>query len=148
MKHHLIITIVATALCAAPVYGADEHKHESKKHDHEEKKVDVKIPESAEALWAEVDAKHKVLRDLVAAKKAEGLHEAAESVKALTAAAPSKYPDLAADKKKRMEGQAKNVARVLDDVHDEGEGGHWDDAVKKLSQLDAALKIMKSHATP
>ena len=148
MKHALIISIVAAAFCAAAVYGAEEHKHESKKHDHQEKKVEIKIPESADALWAEVDAKHKVLRDLVSAKKAEGLHETAESIKILTEAAPTKYPDLVADKKKRMEGQAKNVARVLDDVHDEGEGGHWDDAAKKLSQLDAALKIMKSYATP
>lgn len=148
MKHQIIITIIAAAFCSAPLRGAEEHKHESKKHDHEKKKVEIKIPESADALWADVDAKHKVLRDLVAAKKAEGLHEAAESIKILTGAAPGKYPDLAADKKKRMEGQAKNVARVLDDLHDEGEGGHWDDAAKKLSQLDAALKIMKGYAAP
>lgn len=147
MKHQLI-TIIAAVLCAASLYAADEHKHAGKKHDHEEKKVDIKIPESADALWVEIEAKHKVVADLVAAKKADGLHEAAESVKVLAGAAATKYPDLAADKKKRLEGQAKNVARVLDDVHEEGEGGHWDDATKKLSQLDASLKIMKSQVAP
>lgn len=148
MKHHIITTIVAAAFCVAPLHGAEEHKHESQKHDHAEKKVDIKIPETVEALWAEINAKHKVLGELVAAKKTNGLHEAAESIKILTGAAASKYPDLAADKRKRLEGQAKNVARVLDDVHDEGEGGHWDNAVKKLSQLDAALKIMKDQTAP
>ena len=69
-------------------------------------------------------------------------------MKILAGAVAGKYPSLAPDKKKRLEGQAKNVARVLDDVHDEGEGGHWDNATKKLSQLDAALKIMKSQAAP
>ena len=148
MKNQIIIAIVAAAFCGAPLYGADEHKHESQKHHHEEKKVDIKIPETAEALWADINAKHKVLGELVAAKKADGLHEAAESIKILAGAAASKYPGLPVDKRKRLEGQAKNVARVLDDVHDEGEGGHWGDAVKKLSQLDAALKIMKDQAGP
>jgi len=140
--------MLAAAFTVAPLLAADEHKHDGKKHDHEEKKVDVTVPESTDALWAEIDARHKVVRDLVAAKKAQGLHEAAESVKILTAAAPSKYPDLTPDKRKRMEGQVKNVARVLDDVHNEGEGGHWDDAAKKLSQLEAALKIMRSQSAP
>jgi len=148
MKHRIIITIIALALGGAPLYGADEHKHDGKKHDHEEKKVDINIPESADALWAEIEAKQKAVRDLVAGKKGDGLHEAAESIKILTGAAASKYTDLTPDKKKRLDGQAKNVARVLDDVHHEGEGGHWDDAAKKLSQLEVALKIMKSQVAP
>ena len=148
MKHPIIISIFIAALSAATLYAADEHKHDGKKHDHEEKKVDVKIPENAEALWVEIETKRKVVSDLVTAKKAEGLHEAAESVKILAAAAPAKYPDLAPDKKKRLDGQVKNVARVLDDLHDEGEAGDWETAAKKLSQLDAALKIMKSQVAP
>jgi len=40
------------------------------------------------------------------------------------AAVPTRYADLAPDKKKRVEGQAKNIARVLDDLHEEGEEGH------------------------
>jgi len=127
----------------APLQAADEHKHDGKKHDHEEKKVDVTVPEGAGALWAEIDAKHKALSQVMASKKMDGLHVAAESVKLLTAVVPAKYADLAPDKKKRVEGQAKNIARVLDDLHGEGEEGHWDNVVKKLTQLEAALKIMK-----
>jgi hypothetical protein len=141
---HIIVTILTAILGCASLHAAEEHKHDNKKHDHEEKKVDVKIPENAETLWIEIEARRKTVSDLVAAKRAEGLHEAAESVKILAAAAPGKYSDLAPDKKKRLEGQVKNIARVLDDLHDEGEAGDWETAAKKLSQLDAALKIMKS----
>ncbi len=64
--------------------------HDGKKHDHEEKKVDVTAPEGADALWAEIDAKHKALTEVTASKKTDGLHVAAESVKLLTAAVPAK----------------------------------------------------------
>jgi myo-inositol-hexaphosphate 3-phosphohydrolase len=144
---HLTIAVLAAAFTAAPLQAADEHKHDGKKHDHEEKKVDVTVPDGADALWAEIDAKHKALSEVVASKKMEGLHVAAESVKVLTAAGPAKYADLAPDKKKRVEGQAKNIARVLDDLHEEGEEGHWDNVAKKLPQLEAALKIMKEQIT-
>lgn len=150
--NHIIIATITAALSLTPLYAADEkkpaakedHKHEKgKKHDHEEKKVDVKIPETADALWAEIDAKHKALAAAVAAKKGDGLHQIAETLEALIAAVPAKHADLAADKQKRVEGQAKNVARVLDAIHEEGEEGHWDDVAKKLTQFDASLKIIK-----
>jgi hypothetical protein len=79
----------------------------------------------------------------VAGKKAAGIHELAETVEALVAAVPAKHADLAADKKKRVEGMSKNVGRVLDELHEEAEEGHWDDAAKKLKQADAAIKIIK-----
>lgn len=147
--NHIIITAIAAALSFTPLYGAEEKKpagkeeHKHEKHKHEEKKVDVKIPETADALWAEIDKQHKALGAQVAAKKADDLHVTAETLEALIAAVPAKHADLAADKKKRVEGQAKNVARVLDAIHEEGEEGHWDDVAKKLTQFDAALKIIK-----
>lgn len=57
---------------------------------------------------------------------------------------PAKHADLAADKKKRVEGMVKNVARVLDAMHDEAEEGHWDDAAKKLGQVEGAMKLIKA----
>ncbi len=145
--NHIIITAIAAAFSISPLHAAeenkDEHTHEKGKHQHEEKKVGVIIPETAEALWAEIDKQHKALGDAVAAKKADGLHELAETLEMLVAAIPAKHADLAADKKKRVEGQAKNVARVLDAIHEEGEEGHWDDVSKKLTQFDASLKIIK-----
>ena len=79
----------------------------------------------------------------MAAKKGETIVEAAETVEALVNAVPSKYADLAADKKKRVEGMAKNVARVLDELHDAAKENHWDVAAKKLPQVEAAVKIIK-----
>jgi hypothetical protein len=135
----ILITAIVTAL-ALPAFAADEHKHKEGK-DHP--KVEVKIPDTAAALWTEIDAKSKELTDLVTAKKGDKIHVAAETVEALVNAIPSKHADLAADKKKRVEGMAKNVARVLDQIHEEAEEGHWDDATKKLGQVEAALKLIK-----
>lgn len=87
-------------------------------------------------------AKHKALSEAVAAKKADSLHELTETLEALVNAVPVKHADLAADKKKRVEGGAKNIARFLDAMHEEGEEGHWDDAAKKLTQVDTVLKTM------
>lgn len=149
--NQLIIATIAAALSFSPLYGAEEkkpaakgeHKHEKGKHDDHAKKVEVKIPETAEALWTEIDAKWKALTDLIAAKKSDALHVAAETLEALVNAVPAKHAGLAADKKKRVEGMAKNIARTLDAMHEEGEEGHWDDVAKKQTQIEAALKLMK-----
>lgn len=105
--------------------------------------IKVKIPDTAEALWTEIDAKYKALAEIIAAKKGDAVVDAAETVEALVNAVPAKHADLAADKKKRVEGQAKNVARVLDELHDAAKEGHWDVAAKKLTQVEAAVKIIK-----
>ncbi len=138
--------IFITALLAAftlPAFAADEHKHKEGAAHKDEPKVEVKIPDTAEALWVAIDTQMKALSGVIAAKKGE-THEAAETVEALTAAISLKYPSLDADKKKRVDGQAKNVGRVLDALHDEADEGHWDDAAKKLQQVEAALKIIRT----
>lgn len=109
--------------------------------------VEVKIPDTAEALWTEIASQFKILSGIVAEKKNESVVAAAEIVEALVNAVPAKESNLAADKKKRVEGQAKNVARVLDDLHDAAKEGHWDVAAKKLTQVEAALKIMRSQVS-
>ncbi len=136
----ILITAIVTAL-TIPAFAAEKPKAGEKEKAHP--KVEVKIPDTAAALWTEIDAKIKALTDLVTAKKGDGIHVAAETVEALVSAIPSKHADLAADKKKRVEGMAKNVARTLDQIHEEAEEGHWDDATKKLGQVEAALKLIK-----
>lgn len=135
MKTTNCITIlIIAALCATltPRFASAE-----------EKKVEVKIPDTAAALWAEIDTKQKAYSDAVTAKKSEGLEELGETLEALVVALPSKYPDLTPDKKKRVEGQVKNVARLCDAIHEGGEQGKWDDAAKKSGQVDTALKLIK-----
>lgn len=136
----ILITALLTAL-ALPAFAAEKPKTGEKEKDHP--KVEVKIPDTAEALWMEIDAKTKALTDLVTAKKGDAIHVAAETVESLVSAIPSKHPDLAADKKKRVDGMVKNVARTLDQIHEEAEEGHWDDATKKLGQVETALKLIK-----
>ena len=132
------IRIIVIALCASFTLG---HLRAAEKE--ERIKVEIKIPDSADALWAEIEAKTKSLAELVAANKKDETYAAAETVEALVNAIPLKYPTLAADKKKRVEGQVKNTARVLDELHDVMDAGKADEAAKKLAQVEAALKIIK-----
>ncbi len=133
--------ILTTALCAA--FAISSTFAEEKKGEPSHAKVEVKIPDTAAALWTEIEARQKTVSEAVAAKKGEGLVEISETLEALVNAVPSKYPDLAADKKKRVEGQVKNVARVLDEMHDAGVEGKWDVAAKKFTQVETAVKLIK-----
>ncbi len=133
------LTTLLTALCATLVLtplGAGEAKKERIE-------VTVQIPDTPEALWSQIDKEAKALAELVAAGKKDEVYAMAETVEALVNALPEKYPDLAADKKKRVVGQVKNTARVLDDLHDSMDAGKTDEATKELEQIQTALAIIR-----
>lgn len=131
----ILAAILVASLCVQSASRAD---------DKDEPKVEVRIPDTADALWSEIETKFKALGEVVTTKDAKATYTAAETVEALVRAIPTKYPALAADKRKRVEGQVKNTARVLDDLHDAMSAGKADEATKKLGQVEAALKIIKS----
>ena len=130
----LVLTALCTALSLRPL-GADETKKERIE-------VTVLIPVTTEALWSQIDEDTRALAQLVAEGKKDEAYAMSETVEALVNAVPEKYPDLAADKKRRVAGQAKNTARVLDELHDSVDAGKTDQAKKELEQIQAALKII------
>ena len=103
----------------------------------------MQIPDTPEALWSQIDKETKALAELVAASKKDEVYAMAETVEALVNAIPEKYPDLAADKKKRVVGQVKNTARVLDDLHDSMDAEKTEEATKELEQIQTALAIIR-----
>ena len=139
---HIVAIITSLAL---PAFAADEHKHEDGHKGHP--KVEVKIPDSAADLWAAIETQAKTLSDLVTAKKGSDIPAAAETLEALVSALPAKYPNLPSDIKKRMDGMVKNVVRALDALHEEAEEGHWDDAGKRMNQMQGATKLIKDLAS-
>ena len=118
-----LTTLLAT-LCV-PLVFTPLRAQEAKK---ERIQVTVQIPDTTEALWSQIDGDTKALAELVAATKKDEVYAMAETVEALVNAIPEKYPDLAADKKKRVAGQVKNTARVLDDLHDSMDAGKTEEA--------------------
>lgn len=137
MKTTRILIIAVLTALALPAFGEE-------KTEQSPAKMEVKIPDTADALWTEIDAKYNALAEIVASKSGDSVVDAAETVEALVNAVPAKHTDLAPDKKKRVEGQAKNVARVLDELHDAAKEGHWDVAAQKLTEIQAALKIIRA----
>jgi hypothetical protein len=134
------LTVALTTLSAMLVFTPIPAEEANK----ERIEVTVQIPETAEALWSQIDKDTKALAELVAATKKDEVYAVAETVEALVNAIPAKYSDLAADKKKRVAGQVKNTARVLDDLHDSMDAGKTEEATKELEQVQAALKIIRN----
>ena len=136
MKTKYILTILCAAVTAlaAPAFATEKS---------DEAKSDVKIPETLDALWTEIDAKHNALTAAVTAKDAKQVYERAEAVETLVNALPSKSADLPSDKLKRVQGQAKNIARVLDSLHEAATAGKHAEAEQKLKQVDSAMQILK-----
>jgi uncharacterized Zn finger protein len=134
------LTTALTVLCATLVL-TPLRAEEAKK---ERIEVTVQIPDTTEALWSQIEKDTKALAELVAATKKDEVYAMAETVEALVNAIPAKYPDLAAERKKRVAGQVKNTARVLDDLHDSMDAGKTEEATKELEQIQAALKIIRN----
>ena len=108
----------------------------------------IPIPDSVKGIWVAVDAKYKQLTDVLSAKKADEVYTVAEDLEALLKALPGKSANLPADKLKRVEGQAKNAGKVLDDLHDAAKDGKYDIAQEKLKIVEGVIKAARAQYPP
>jgi len=141
--HSILPALAALGLALVPLGAEEGHDHSKPDKHGAHESVKTPIPASAEALWAEIDAKAKSLATQVAAKNAEAVHGDTLALEALTAAISAKHPALPTDRLKRVEGQVKNVARVLDTLHHEADEGKWDKTAPLMKQFEAALSIVR-----
>jgi hypothetical protein len=106
----------------------------------------VPIPETADALWAQIDLQRKALGDAITAvNKAEG-SRLADTLKELVKAIPGKYPEAVAEKKKSIHHESKSVARLFDDLRDALQQGKIDQVNLILGQIDSSLKFVRESA--
>ena len=136
MKPTRLLTLAACAAFAfttAPVFAAEK---EHKKSDHA-----VKVPDTAQAIVAEIHKHHDEVTETIKAKNLKTVHDHAEAITALVNALPAK---VAADKKARVEGTAKNIAKVADALHDAADAGDQAKTEAQLKKLDAVLAQLDS----
>lgn len=133
--------ILAIGACAAfafttpAAFADDKGKHA----EHAKGEHDMKMPDTAEGIVAEIHKHHGEITTTVQAKQLKTVHEHSEAITMLAKALPAKVP---ADKKARVEGSVKNIAKVADDLHDAADGGDQAKTEAALKKLDGVLKAL------
>ena len=128
----LCATIGLTTLTMAPRASAA---------DKEEKEEAMKIPNTVEGIWKGIHEHHMELAEVVKSKNLKDVHVHAFAIRDLANALPAKA---AADKKARVEGTAKNIAKLAGDLDESGDANDQAKTEANLKKLDGLLKMLKA----
>ena len=119
-----------TAISFHTALAAEEAKEHSEK---------MAIPDTADGIMQEIHKHHVELAETVKSKKLADVHHHAFSIRELANALPAK---VAADKKARVEGSVKNIARLADDLDKTGDANEQAGTEANLKTLDGVLMAL------
>ena len=137
MKLNRILTIGAcaaialTGLTSQPVFATEK--------EHAEKKEKTVVPETADGIMEAIHKAHGELADVVKSKKLADVHHHAFAIRDLANGLPAK---VAADKKARVEGSVKNIAKLAADLDKTGDDNNQAGTEANLKKLDGVLKAL------
>ncbi|MBA3651937.1 MAG: hypothetical protein H0W66_10780 [Chthoniobacterales bacterium] len=94
------------------------------------------IPDTADGILQEIHKHRGELTETVKAKKLKDVHVQAFMIRDLANALPAK---VAADKKARVEGSAKNITKLAEDLDTSGDAGDQAKTESNLKKFDAVL---------
>ena len=120
-----------TSLTSPTVFAAEHEKGEKK-----EKTV---VPETVDGIMEAIHKAHGELAEVVKSKKLADVHHHAFAVRDLANALPAK---VAADKKARVEGSVKNIAKLADDLDKTGDDNNQAGTEANLKKLDGVLTAL------
>ncbi len=127
-----LIGITTTRVFAA------EHEHkEGEKH--EEHGGKIKIPDTVEGIFKEIQKHHHELAEVVKGKKLAEVHHHAFAIRDLANALPAKAE---ASKKTQVEGTVKNIAKLAEELDKTGDAGNQAGTEANLKKLDGILKLL------
>ena len=101
------------------------------------------IPDTADGILQEIHKHHGELTETVKAKKLKDVHVQAFMIRDLANALSAKVP---ADKKARVEGSAKNITKLAEDLDKTGDAGDQAATEANLKKLDGVLMALMSQA--
>ena len=87
----------------------------------------------------EIHKHHTELADVVKSKKLADVHHHAFAIRDLANGLPAK---VAADKKARVEGSVKNIAKLAEDLDKTGDDNNQAATEANLKKLDGVLKAL------
>ena len=137
MKLNRILTIGACAAIA--LTGLTSQTALAAEKEHAEKKEKTVMPETAEGIMTEIHKHHGELADVVKSKKLADVHHHAFAIRDLANGLPAK---VAADKKARVEGSVKNIAKLAEDLDKTGDDNNQAGTEANLKKLDGVLKAL------
>ena len=135
MKTSKLLTLGAcaafafTGLTSQTVFAAEK--------EHAEKMV---MPETADGIMTEIHKHHGELADVVKSKKLADVHHHAFAIRDLANGLPAK---VAADKKARVEGSVKNIAKLAEDLDKSGDDNNQAATEANLKKLDGVLMALE-----
>ena len=152
--------LVASALLVLPLAACAESGHEDSpagvssgghhedSGDHGDHAGAIPEPVTLVGAWSALTAQ----RDAIAADVESGaladVHAKAEALPARVAALLEQSADLDAEKRRRVEGAAKQVTRVADALHVAADRGDATRTRKELSRLDGLLQLIRAQYPP
>lgn len=134
------ILVVSSLSLLVTANAGPNHAHDHG-HSHAGDK-EIKIPETREDLWKEIQAEHASLLKAVESKDDGAVHHAEEKLQAYLKALPEKIADLEEGVRKRIEGQARNLARAYDAVHHAADDKAWDKATAEMKKAEGGMKLL------
>ena len=132
--------ILSLGTCAAlALTGVISQSAFAAEKEHAEKKEKMVIPETADGIMTEIHKHHTELADVVKSKKLADVHHHAFAIRDLANGLPAK---VAADKKARVEGSVKNIAKLAEDLDKTGDDNNQAATEANLKKLDGVLKAL------
>lgn len=114
---------------------------DDKDKDKDEKAEKVKIPDTVEGIFKAIHEHHMELAETVKNKKLADVHHHAFAIRDLANALPAKA---AADKKKQVEGTAKNITKLASDLDESGDANDQAKTEANLKKLDGLIKVLET----
>jgi len=144
MKHLYTLALITSLAIALPNAQAEEgHSHDSG-HTH----GTVTLPTTLPDLWSAMEKEKATLQKAVASQDGHGTHDAVDALTAYAKGLPELSGSLDEAARKRIEGQSKNLLRVLDNLHHATEGPDWTKAASELPKLDGIMKLLSTQIPP
>lgn len=125
--------ILITGVTSQSVFAAEKEHAE-----HSEKMV---MPETLDGIMTAIQKEHGELAETVKSKKLADVHHHAFAIRDLAKGLPAK---VAADKKARVEGSVKNIAKLAEDLDNTGDANNQAGTEANLKKLDGVLKALEA----
>ena len=138
MKTSRLLAIGACAVFAITSISTPTSFAAEKEH---AEKGKVAVPDTAEAIMAAIHKHHGELDAVVKSKKLADVHHHAFAIRDLANGLPAK---VAADKKARVEGSVKNIAKLAEDLDNTGDANNQAGTEANLKKLDGVLQALES----
>ena len=111
--------------------------------EHKEHSEKMTMPDTAEGILQEIHKHHGELAEVVKSKKLADVHHHAFAIRDLANGLAAK---VAADKKARVEGSAKNIAKLAEDLDKTGDANDQAGTEANLKKLDGVLMALDQQA--